>query len=56
VYYTFPQSLEEQSISKYAVAKLSEKSNHSFIVSEKIQLNGKSDYNKVVVLQKNTKL
>jgi hypothetical protein len=55
VYYTFPQSLEEQSISKYAVAKLNEKSKHSFIVSEKIQLNGKSDYNKVVVLQ-NTKL
>jgi hypothetical protein len=32
-----------------------EKSTTPFIVSEKIQLNGKSDYNKVVVLQ-NTKL
>ena len=57
VYYTFPQSLEEQSISKYAVAKLSEKSKTTpFIVSEKIHLNGKSDYNKVVVLQKHQTL
>lgn len=54
VYYTFPQSTEEQSISKYAVEKLTEKSkNTPVIVSEKIQLNGKSDYDKVVVLQKN---
>jgi hypothetical protein len=30
VYYTFPQSLEEQSISKYAVAKLMKSQNDSF--------------------------
>jgi hypothetical protein len=36
------------------VAKLNEKSNDSFIVSEKIQLNGKSDYNKVVITKHQT--
>ena len=57
VYFTLPQSLEEQSISKYAVAKLTEKSkNTPLIISEKIELNGKSDYGKVVVLQKHETL
>ena len=54
LYYTLPQSSEEQFISKYAVARLLDKSkNTSVIVSEKIQLNSKSDYRKVIVLQKN---
>ena len=53
VYYTAPSSTEEQSISKYAVATLVDQSkNTPIIVSEKIQLNGNSDYNKVIVLQK----
>ncbi len=53
VYYTLPQSAEEKTISKYAVAQLNEKSkSDSKIISEKIQLNGKSDYKKVVVLKK----
>ena len=51
VYYTLPQSAEEKTISQYAVAQLNEKSkSDSQIISEKIQLNGKSDYQKVVVL------
>ena len=53
VYYTFAQSAEEKTISQYAVAQLNEKSkSDSKIVSEKIQLNGKSDYKKVIVLKK----
>jgi hypothetical protein len=53
VYYTLPQSAEEKTISQYAVAQLNEKSkSDSKIVSEKIQLNGKSDYKKVIVLKK----
>ena len=53
VYYTLPQSVEEKTISQYAVAQLNEKSkSDSKIISEKIQLNGKSDYKKVVVLKK----
>ena len=53
VYYTLPQSAEEKTISQYAVAQLNEKSkSDSKIISEKIQLNGKSDYKKVVVLKK----
>ena len=57
VYFTLPQSMEEQSISKYAVAKLTEKLKTTpLIVSEKIELNGKSDYSKVIVLQKHETL
>ena len=53
VYYTLPQSAEEKTISQYAVAQLNQKSkSDSKILSEKIQLNGKSDYKKVVVLKK----
>ena len=53
VYYSLPQSAEEKTISQYAVAQLHEKSkSDSKIISEKIQLNGKSDYKKVVVLKK----
>lgn len=53
VYYTLPQSTEEKTISQYAVSQLNEKSKSaSAILSEKIQLNGKSDYKKVVVLEK----
>ena len=57
MYFSLPQSMEEQSISKYAVAKLTKKSNITLVmVSEKIQLNGKSNYDKVVVLQKHETL
>ncbi|TDE51021.1 hypothetical protein [Flavobacterium sp. GT3P67] len=53
VYYTLPKSSEENTISQYAVAQLNEKSkNDSKIISEKIQLDGKSDYKKVIVLKK----
>ena len=53
VYYTLPQSAEEKTISQYAVAQLKKKKkSDSKILSEKIQLNGKSDYKKVVVLKK----
>lgn len=53
VYYTLVQSTEEKTISQYAVAQLNEKlKNDSKIISEKIQLNGKSDYKKVVILKK----
>jgi hypothetical protein len=53
VYYTLPQSAEEKTISQYAVSQLNEKSKSaSAVLSEKIQLNGKSDYKKVVVLEK----
>jgi hypothetical protein len=53
IYYTFPQSAEEKTISQYAVAKLNKKSNdESQIISEKIQITGKSDYKKVVILKK----
>jgi hypothetical protein len=53
VYYSLPQSTEEKTISQYAVSQLNEKSKStSTILSEKIQLNGKSDYKKVVVLKK----
>jgi hypothetical protein len=53
VHYTLPKSSEEKTISQYAVAQLNEKSkSDSKIISEKIQLNGKSDYKKVVVLKK----
>ena len=53
VYYTLVQSTEEKTISQYAVAQLNEKlKNDSKIISEKIQLNGISDYKKVVILKK----
>ena len=53
VYYTLPPSAEVKTISQYAVAQLNQKSkSDSKILSEKIQLNGKSDYKKVVVLKK----
>ncbi|MDI5897363.1 hypothetical protein QLS91_06910 [Flavobacterium sp. LB2P84] len=53
VYYTLPKSVQEKTISQYAVAQLNEKSkSDSEIISKKIQLNGKSDYKKVVVLKK----
>ncbi|MFV8322966.1 hypothetical protein [Flavobacterium sp. LS2R12] len=53
VYYTLPQSAEEKTISQYAVAQLNQKSiSDSKILSEKIQLNGKSDYKKVIILKK----
>lgn len=53
VYYTLPKSAEEKTISQYAVSQLNEKSKStSEVISEKIQLNGKSDYKKVVVLKK----
>lgn len=52
VYYSNPNSMEETKISKYAVAQLKEKSKiNSQIISEKINLAGKSDYKKVVILK-----
>jgi predicted DNA-binding protein YlxM (UPF0122 family) len=52
VYYSLPQSAEEKKISRYAVAQLIEKSkNNSQIISKKIDLIDKSDYNKVIVLK-----
>lgn len=52
VYYSLPQSAELKKISRYAVAQLIEKSkNNSQIISKKIDLIDKSDYNKVIVLK-----
>jgi hypothetical protein len=52
VYYSLPGSAEEKKISRYAVAKLNEKSkNNSQIISKKIDLTDNSDYNKVIVLK-----
>ena len=52
VYYSLPASAEEKKISRYAVAQLNEKSkNNSQIISKKISLINKSDYNKVIVLK-----
>lgn len=52
VYYALPNSMEEHKISRYAVAQLNEKSkNNSQIISKKIDLIDKSDYNKVIVLK-----
>lgn len=54
VYYTFPQSTEEQLISVYAIAQLTDKSKNTTVnVSEKINMNSKSAYKNVIVLQKN---
>ena len=52
VYFSLPNSAEEKKISRYAVAQLNEKSkNNSQIISKKIDLIDKSDYNKVIVLK-----
>ena len=52
VYYALTNSMEELKISKYAVAQLNEKSNNnSKIVSKKIDLTSKADYNKIIVLK-----
>jgi hypothetical protein len=52
VYYSLPASAEEQKISRYAVAKINEKTkNNPQIISKKIDLIDKSDYNKVIVLK-----
>ncbi|WP_269240139.1 hypothetical protein [Flavobacterium limnophilum] len=52
VYYTLPNSMEEQKISRYAVAQLNEKSNKkSQILSNKINLTQKSEYKKVIILK-----
>lgn len=52
VYYALPNSMEEQKISRYAVAQLNEKSkNNSKVISEKISLTEKPDYKKVIVLK-----
>lgn len=51
VFYSFPNSMEEQKISRYAVSKLNEiEKNNSKIVSERIILTQQSDYKKVVLL------
>lgn len=52
VYYSLPNSMEEQKISRFAIHQLNEKAkNNSKIISEKIILTKKSDYKKVVVLK-----
>jgi hypothetical protein len=52
VYYSLPASAEEQKISRYAVAKINEiTKNNSRIISKKIDLIDKSEYNKVIVLK-----
>jgi hypothetical protein len=52
VYYSLPGSAEEIKISLYAVSQLNEKSkNNSRIISKKIDLIGKSDYKKVIILK-----
>lgn len=52
VYYALPNSMEELKISRFAVAQLNEKSKmDSKIISKKIDLTDKSDYNKVIVLK-----
>jgi hypothetical protein len=52
VYYALPKSMEEHTISRYAVAQLNEKSKmDSKIISKKIDLTDKSDYKKVIVLK-----
>lgn len=54
LFYTLPQSTAEKTISQFAVAQLNEKGISDLkTVSEKIQLNGKSDFKKVAVLKKN---
>lgn len=52
IYYALPNSMEEQKISRYAVAQLNEKAkNNSKMVSEKINLAEKLDPKKVIVLK-----
>ncbi|HBK83206.1 MAG TPA: hypothetical protein DDZ41_06350, partial [Flavobacterium sp.] len=53
IYYAFPNSMEEHKISKYAVAQLTEKTknNTTTVVSEKITINEKANYNDVITLQ-----
>ncbi|RTY99049.1 hypothetical protein EKM02_10850 [Flavobacterium sp. RSP49] len=52
VYFAVPGSSEEKKISQYAVAQLNKKSaNDSKLVSKKINVLGKSDYKKVIVLK-----
>ncbi|HEU4789015.1 MAG TPA: hypothetical protein VFS71_04960 [Flavobacterium sp.] len=52
VYYAHPNSMEEQKISRYAVAQLNGKSkNNSKVISEKINFSEKPDYNKVIILK-----
>lgn len=52
IYFAVPNSSEEKKISQYAVAQLNEKSaTDSKLVSKKINVLAKSDYNKVIVLK-----
>lgn len=52
VYYALPNSMEEQKISRYAVALLNEKSkDNSRIISKKIDLTSNADYKKIIVLK-----
>jgi hypothetical protein len=52
IYYSLSSSSEKQKISKYAVAQINEKSNNiSKIISDKINIDTKSDYKKVVILK-----
>lgn len=52
VYYALPNSMEEQKISRYAVAQLNEKSkDNSRIISKKIDLTSNADYKKIIVLK-----
>lgn len=52
VYYSLPNSMEQKKISRYAVAQLNEKpNNNSKTITQKIDLNEKSAYKKVIVLK-----
>lgn len=52
VYYTSAESSEEKKISRFAIYQLHDKSKkEAKTVSEKIELSGKADYKKVLVLK-----
>ena len=52
VYYSLPGNEEENKISKFAIAQLENKSkNNVQTISEKIEISGKSDSKKIVVLK-----
>ncbi|MFV8369251.1 hypothetical protein [Flavobacterium sp. LB2R40] len=54
VHYTLAKSTEEKTISQFAVAQLKERSqSYTQMITEKIQLKGKLDYTKIIILKKN---
>ncbi|WP_158729417.1 MULTISPECIES: hypothetical protein [unclassified Flavobacterium] len=54
VFYNSKENQEEKSVSQFAVAQLIEKSNSDVkMISNKITLSSKEDYNKVILLEPN---